>query len=180
MNTNNGDESPEKLISQLSDGELITGAFEKLVNLGDAAVPALAQAVVKPHSDKELLYSVLSLIETDTANAVLTKELYRLKDKNEQALLALMLAKDDRTEIIPWLKEQLPSTWENGQWWRKEGNADSEFTASILAALVYLMPDSPYWQWLEESLESGDKRKQVAAEFVYDLLNEVDYDEEEN
>ncbi len=174
MKTDNTTGNPENLIRQLADEEKIASAFEELVSMGDRAVPALAQAVRQSQVDREILYSVLSSIESDAAFEVLTKQLYQSRDPEEQALLALMLAKDGRAEIAPWLEKQLPGQWQNGQWWRKAGNPQSEFIASVLAALIALDQNPAYGEWFEAALDEDDPRKQDIAEFIGDQLNEGD------
>jgi hypothetical protein len=175
-----GSANPEKLIAQLSSETDVADAFERLVNMGDSAIPALIKALRNSEQDREVLYSVLSAIETDAAFVVLTEQLFKSTDKQEQTTLALLLAQDGRSEISPWLVKQLPPNWQEGKWWNRVGHEQSEHIATILAALIALDVAPIYLNWYEEVLDGEDEKKQDIAIFIGELLNEVDIIEYED
>ncbi|MEI7553996.1 hypothetical protein [Candidatus Chlorohelix sp.] len=181
MVTKDSSANLEKLISQLSSEADVADAFERLVHLGDSAIPALVKALRNAEQDREVLYSALSSIETDAAYAVLTEQLFKSTDKQEQTTLALLLAQDGRGEISSWLIKQLPAHWQEGKWWQQAGHAQSEYIATMLASLISLDVDPAYLDWYEKILDGEDEKKQDIAIFIGELLGEVDiieYDED--
>ncbi len=178
--SNQGNTSPEKLIAQINQEETVAEAFSELVEMGDSAIPALLVAIKKPGNDRELLFSVLSSIESDAAFTVLSDLLFKTQDKSEQSTLALLLAKDGRNEIAPWLIKQLPTHWEKATWWKKVGEVNSEHVATMLAALISLDVDPAYLQWFETAMDGENPKQLAAAEFIGELLDEVDITEYED
>jgi hypothetical protein len=167
---------PEVLVAQLGDERTVASAFEKLMELGDSAIPALVNALKKPGHDRETIYSVLGSLESEAAYKVLTDELYRTADRDEQATLSLLLSQDGRSEIKPWLEKQLPEGWQNGRWWKHGGDPASEQTAAFLASLIFL---DVHGDWFDKSLESEDPIIQEIVEFIAEMLSEVEFEEVE-